>query len=75
MKAAFLFWAHALIIVMARVNSDPKNALYRQGKCMEKPVKDLSKASSVDLSNGGELKNLNSFRSTFRTKKLLFSMD
>ena len=34
-KAAFLCLAHALIIVTAQVNGDPKYALYRQGKCIK----------------------------------------
>jgi len=51
-KAAFLCLAHALIIAMARVNGNPKYALYRHGKCMKKPVEDLLVASGVDLSNG-----------------------
>ena len=33
-KAAFLRFAHALIIAIAQVNSGPKYALYRQGKCI-----------------------------------------
>jgi hypothetical protein len=52
-KAGFLCSAHALIIVIFRVNGDPNYALYRQGKCINKPAEDLLKASGVDLSNGG----------------------
>jgi len=52
-KAAFLCLAHALIIATARMNGDPKYALYRRGKCMKKPVEDLMKTSGVGLSNGG----------------------
>jgi len=70
-KAAFLCLAHALIIAMVRVNGDLKYALYRQDKCINKPFEDLLKASGVDLSNGGGFVELNSFRSTFRTTKLL----
>jgi hypothetical protein len=74
-KGAFLCLAHALIIAMARVNNDPKYALYRHGKGLMQPVEELIKASGVDLSNGGGLKSFNSFNSTFRITKLLCLMD
>ena len=54
-KAAFLWLAHALIIAIAQVNGNPKYKLYKRGKFIKKPVEGLSKASGVDLSNGGEL--------------------
>ena len=70
-KAAFLCFAHALIISMARVNNDQKYVSYRHGWCLKEPVEELLNASGVDLSNGGGLKNFNSFNSTFLTTKLL----
>jgi hypothetical protein len=57
-KAAFLCMSHALIIAMARVNGDTKYELYRNGKCLKKPVEDLLEVSGVDLSNGGGLEKL-----------------
>jgi len=73
-KAAFLCLAHALIIAMAKVNGDSKYESYRQGWCLKEPVEELLNASGVYLSNGGGLKNFNSFNSTFRTTKLLCLM-
>ena len=60
-KAEFLCLAHALVIAMARVNSDPKYKSYKLGRCLNKPVEDLLKASGVDLSNGGGLEELQQF--------------
>jgi hypothetical protein len=59
---AFLCFAHALIIAMARVNGDPKYATYRDGRCLENPVEELLKASGVDLSDGGSLEELAQFQ-------------
>ena len=70
-KAAFLCLAHALIIPIAHVNGDPKYASYRHGRCINKPVEDLLKASGLDLSNAEAFRNLRSFKSTFQTIKLL----
>ena len=61
-NAAFLCLAHALIIAIAHVNGDPNYASYRQGNCIKKPVEDLLKASGVDLSNGGSLRELAQFQ-------------
>jgi hypothetical protein len=71
-KAAGLCLAHALIIAMPRVNRDPKYKSYSNGYLQDLPADELMKASGVDLSYGGSLKNFNSFRITFRTTKLLF---
>jgi len=60
-NAAFLSLAHALIIVMARVNGDPKYKLYRNDRCLKEPVEELFKASGVDLSNGGCLEKRRQF--------------
>ena len=61
-KAAFLCLAHALVIAMAKVNSDSKNELYRHGKALKKLVEELLKVSGVDLSNGGDLEELQQFQ-------------
>jgi len=46
-KAAFLCSAHARVIAMANVDSDPKYKSYRNGKFLNRPV-ELLKASGVD---------------------------
>ena len=68
-KAAFLCLAHALNIVMSRLNCDPKYELYRHGKCLKKPVEDLLNASGVDLTNDGcveELRQFQAYRSDYK---------
>jgi len=40
-KAALLCLAHALIIAMARVNSDPTYKSYRKGYAMKKTVQEI----------------------------------
>jgi hypothetical protein len=74
-KAAFLCLAHALVIAIARVNSDPKYASYRNGYGLKNPVEELFKVSGVDLSNGGGLEELQQFKTTFQIIKLLCLMD
>jgi len=74
-KAAFLCLAHALLIAIAGVNSNPNYASYRHGKCMKKPVEDLLMVSGVVYPVTEVLKNLNSFKSTFLTLKLFCLMD
>jgi hypothetical protein len=61
-KAAFLYFAHALIIAMARGNNDPKYALYRHGKGLKQPVEELLKASDIDLSNSGDFEEFQQFQ-------------
>jgi hypothetical protein len=70
-KAAFLCLAHALIISMARVNGDPKYKSYRDGYAMKEPVEELLRLPVLIYPMAEVLKNLNNFRSTFRTTKLL----
>jgi len=72
-KATFLCLAHALI-AMARVNGDPKYKLYRKGYGLKQPIQELLSASGVDLTNGGGLKKLNSFKIAFPTIELLCMM-
>ena len=57
-KAAINCLAYALIIVMARVNGDPKYQSYRDRRGMKKPVEDLLKASGVNLRIAGGFKEL-----------------
>jgi len=61
-KAAFLCLAHALVIAIANVNSDPKYKSFRLGRCLNKPVEGLLKASGFDLSNVGGLEELHQFQ-------------
>jgi hypothetical protein len=61
-KRVFLCLTHAVVIAMARVNGDPKYALYRHGKCLKEPVQDLLNVSGVDLSNGGSFQKLELFQ-------------
>jgi hypothetical protein len=70
-KAAFLCLAHALIIAMAQVNGDPKYATYRDGKCLEKTVEELLKASGVDLSDVGGLEKLQQFQEFLSDYKII----
>jgi len=70
-KAKLLCLAHALIIAMARVNGDPKYALYRDGKCLKQPVQDLLSASGVDLTNGGGLNELEQFQNYLSDYKII----
>ena len=61
-EGSILILAHALVIAIARVNSDPKYELYRHGKALKKLVEELLKVSGVDLSNGGDLEELQQFQ-------------
>jgi hypothetical protein len=70
-KAAVLCLTNELIIAIARVNNDPKYALYRHGYGLRQPVKDLLKASGVDLSNGGGLEKLQYFQQYFSDYKII----
>jgi hypothetical protein len=70
-KAAFLCLAHALVIAIANVNSDPKYKSYRNGRCLNKPVEDLLKASGFDLSNGGGLEELQQFQEYLSNYKIV----
>jgi len=63
--------AHALISAMARVNGDRKYALYRQGKCIKKPVEKLLKAFGVDLSNCGGFEELEQFQEYLSDYKIV----
>jgi hypothetical protein len=44
------------------VNSDPKYESHRHGRCLQKTVEDLLKASGVDLTNGGGLEEIRQFQ-------------
>ena len=59
---ALLCLAHTLIIAMARGNGDPKYKSYRDGYQLDQSVKELLRASGVDLSNGGGLQELQQFQ-------------
>ena len=71
MKAAFFYLAHTLIIAMTQFNGDLKYALYRQGKCIKKPVEEFLKASGVYLSNGGSFKELKQFQEYLSDYKIV----
>jgi len=70
-KAALVCMAHALVIAIANVNSDPKYKSYRLGRCLNKPVEEHLKASGVDLSNGGGLEELQQFQDYLSDYKIL----
>jgi hypothetical protein len=70
-KAACLCLAHALIIAMARVKGDPKYATYRDGKCLERPVEELLKASGVHLSDVRGLEELEQFQDYLSDYKII----
>ena len=65
-KAAFLCLTHAIIIAIARVHNDPKYKPYSNGRCMEEPVEELLNASGVDLSNGGDIEELQQYLSDYK---------
>ena len=69
-NAVFLCLAHALIIAMARMNSDPKYESYRHGKGLKQAVEEL-KAFGVDLSNGGGLEELRQFQQYLSDYKII----
>jgi len=73
-KVTINYLAYALIIAMARDNGDSKYKSYSKGRGLTKPVEYILEASGVILFNGGAFKLFGSFRSTFRTTKLLCSM-
>jgi len=64
-KAALNCLAYAPIIVMAPVNVDPKYKSHSKGRGLKKPVEDLLKDSSVDLTNGGAFEELRQFQDHF----------
>ena len=68
-NSAYLCLTHALIIVIAQVNVDPKHALYRLGKCIKNMLIFLRLLAWIYLPEEA-LKNFNSFNSTFRNPKL-----
>ena len=71
MKAIFLCLAHALVIAIANVNSDPKYKSYRDGYGLKKPVEELLKSSGVDLSNGVGLEELEQFQDYLSDYKIV----
>ena len=71
LNTAFLYLAHALIVAMTRVNGDPKYALYRHGKCMKKPVENPLTNSSVDISNGGGLEEIQQLQEYISNYKIV----
>jgi hypothetical protein len=61
-KAAFACLAHALIIAMAWVNSEPEYQSYRKGYILDQSLDVPLKAFGVDLSNGCGLDKLKHFQ-------------
>jgi len=70
-KAIFLCLAHALVIAIANVNSDPKYKSHRNGYGLNKPVEELLKDSGVDLSNGWGLEELQQFQDYLSDYKIV----
>jgi hypothetical protein len=58
-------------MAMARVSSDPKYELYCHGRCLQKTVEDLLKASGVDLSNCGGLEEIWQFHGYLSDYKIV----
>jgi hypothetical protein len=54
--------AHALVIAIARVTNDPNYKSYRRGWKILPKVRELLKASGVDLSRGGGIPELQAFQ-------------
>ena len=70
-KAAFLHVAHALIIVMARVNGDPKYQSYRYEYLLDVPADELLMVEGVDSSNGGGFEDLQQFHDYISDYKII----
>ena len=58
--------AHALIIVIARLNNDPNCASYWRGNKIRPLVKELLDTSGIDLKNGAGNPELIRFQEHFR---------
>ena len=52
-KTAFLCLAHTLIIVLSRVNGDPKYTSYSKGKYLKQSFEGVLSASGLVLTNRG----------------------
>ena len=62
LQGTSLCLAQALVIAMAQANGDPEYKAYRNGNRLEKPVKELLRASGVDLSDRGGVEELTQFQ-------------
>jgi hypothetical protein len=60
--------AHALLIAIARWESDPNYTVYRKGRKIQPDVRRLLETTGIDLSRGGELPELQSFQEHFRDR-------
>jgi hypothetical protein len=60
--------AHALVIAIARLESDPNYNAYRQGRKIQPEVRRLLETTGIDLSKGGRLPELQSFQEHFRNR-------
>jgi hypothetical protein len=54
--------AHALVIAMAKVTNDSNYKAYTQGRKILPKVRELLQVSSVDLSRGGAIPELQAFQ-------------
>jgi hypothetical protein len=63
--------AHALVIAIARLNLDPLYKSFRSGYLLAEPVSELLKASSVDLTNGCNIPELQQFQAHLPDYKIV----
>ena len=65
-KAVMNCLAYALFIAMVRLNEDPKYRLYKDGKCLKKPVEDFSRLPVFIFPMVEVFTNFNSFKKIYR---------
>jgi len=63
--------AHALIIVIAKVDNEANYKLYRQGRKIRSVVQTLLQETVIDLTNGAGIPELNRFQEHFRDYKIV----
>jgi hypothetical protein len=60
--------AHTVLLVIARMENDPKYKAYGQGLKILPEARQLLETTGIDLSNGGWIAELENFQEHFRDK-------
>jgi len=63
--------AHALLIVIARVDNDADYTAYRKGRKIRPVVQSLLQQTGIDLANGGGIYELNRCQEHFQDYKIV----